>query len=326
MKTLLFLICICIVTSCTSQFALEDKIYECAKKNLETKDINPDQLILDFETYLTKNNFLKNTSPDSYLHLTDSLTQPDPFQITIPKELKNPLFLSFSVPGINNYCEKSSFDSVEIKASRIFEWQNEIGKVFQKIGETGELDQGKLTTDLIKVFKKNDFQHPIYKLYFYNLLTMYISNHEEDKGVLTKLPPWSEDEPDISKLKERNVFSVYVNAKNEILVKDRPMALKDLKKSAKEFISNPNQKSDLAESPYKAIISLKNDRGTKYQFYLEVLDELKSAYNELRNEKALELYNLPYDNLEKTQQKEIRNMIPLIISEAEPTALEEEDN
>ena len=30
----------------------------------------------------------------------------------------------------------------------------------------------------------------------------------EDKGILVKLPPWSEDEPDITKLKKRNVFSL----------------------------------------------------------------------------------------------------------------------
>ncbi|MFK8010341.1 MAG: ExbD/TolR family protein [Saprospiraceae bacterium] len=324
MKSLLFLICICIVISCHSRFELEGKLYECAKKNLASKDIDPDQLIVDFETYLIQKKFLNGTSPDNYLQLIDSLTQPIPFSISIPKELENPLFISFSVPGINNYCEKSNFDSIEIKTSRIFEWQNEVGKVFQKMRDTGELDQGKLTKDLMHVFKGNDFQHPIYKLYFYNLLTMYISNSKQDQGVLTALPPWSENEPDITKLKERNVFNVYVNSKNKILVRNKLMKLKDLKMSAKEFINNPNQKSDLAEYPYKAIISLKNDRGTSYKTYLDVFNELKAAYNELRNEKAMELHNLPYEKLEKPQQKEIRNMIPLIISEAEPTAFGEE--
>ena len=33
----------------------------------------------------------------------------------------------------------------------------------------------------------------------------------EDKGVLTVLPPWYDDEPDITKLNERNVYAVLVN-------------------------------------------------------------------------------------------------------------------
>lgn len=146
----------------------------------------------------------------------------------------------------------------------------------------------------------------------------------EDKGVLTTLPPWSDDEPDITKLNERNVYGVLVNANNELLVRGEPMKTRDLRKNAKEFIWNPEQRSDYAERPDKAIISLKNDRGTKYETYLEVLNELKGAYNELRNEEALRKHGKEFEFLEKVDQKEIRAKIPLVISEAEPTAFGEE--
>jgi biopolymer transport protein ExbD len=94
----------------------------------------------------------------------------------------------------------------------------------------------------------------------------------EDKGVLTVLPPWSDDEPDITKLNERNVYAVLVNANNDLLVRNEPMSARDLRKNAKEFISNPENRPDYAEKPEKAIISLKNDRGTKYETYIEVLN------------------------------------------------------
>ena len=146
----------------------------------------------------------------------------------------------------------------------------------------------------------------------------------EDKGVLTTLPPWSEDEPDITQLNERNVYSVLVNANNELLVRGEPMKPKDLRENAKEFIFNPEQRPDYAERPDKAIISLKNDRGTKYATYLEVLNELKGAYNELRNEEALRKHQKEFEFLEKVDQKAIRAKIPLVISEAEPTAFGDE--
>ena len=76
-----------------------------------------------------------------------------------------------------------------------------------------------------------------------------------------------------------------------------------------------------AEAPTKAIISLKNDRGTEYATYLEVYNELKAAYNELREEAAKKKYNKSFDFITPDQQSEIRNMIPLVISEAEPTDL-----
>lgn len=146
----------------------------------------------------------------------------------------------------------------------------------------------------------------------------------EDKGVLIKLPPWSEEEPDITKLKERNVYSVLVNANNDLLVREQPVRIENLRERTKEFISNPTKREDLAESPTKAIISLKNDRGTKYGTYLKVYNELKAAYNELRNELALKKFGKEYEFLSSDKRKEIRNAIPLIISEAEPTAFGEE--
>ena len=41
----------------------------------------------------------------------------------------------------------------------------------------------------------------------------------EDKGITVKLPPWSEEEPDITKLNKRNVYAVLVNAQNQLLVR-----------------------------------------------------------------------------------------------------------
>ena len=109
----------------------------------------------------------------------------------------------------------------------------------------------------------------------------------EDKGVLVKLPQWSEEPPPELKLNTRNVYSVLVNAQNQLLVRGDVMDIKDLKNNAKIFIANPQKLENMAESPKNAIISIKNDRGTKYQTYLEVYNELKSAYNELWEEAAM---------------------------------------
>ena len=146
----------------------------------------------------------------------------------------------------------------------------------------------------------------------------------EDKGVLVKLPPWSEEEPDPTKLKTRNVYAVLVNANDDLLVREQPMDIRNLRENAKEFIMNPLKRDDLAEAPTKAIISLKNDRGTKYNTYLTVYNELKGAYNELRNELALKKHGKEYEQLDSEQRKKIRNAVPLIISEAEPTSFGEE--
>ncbi len=146
----------------------------------------------------------------------------------------------------------------------------------------------------------------------------------EDKGVLVKLPPYSEEPPPEMKLNSRNVYSVLVNAQNQLLVRGTAMDINELKRNTMIFIANPDKRSDMSEDPRKAIISIKNDRGTKYKTYLEVYNELKAAYDELWEESAMAKFGKNLDDLTNAQQKEVKDAIPLVISEAEPTKFGEE--
>ena len=141
----------------------------------------------------------------------------------------------------------------------------------------------------------------------------------EDTGVLVKLPPYSEEEVEITKMNTRNVYSVLVNADDQLLVRGELAELDDLRSNAKEFIMNPQKLDNMAIEPKKAIVSLKNDRGTKYAVYLEVYNELKAAYRELRDEYAEKNFGKVYEYCSSEERAQTRAAIPLIISEAEPT-------
>ncbi|MFK8005611.1 MAG: ExbD/TolR family protein [Saprospiraceae bacterium] len=143
----------------------------------------------------------------------------------------------------------------------------------------------------------------------------------EDKGILVQLPRWSETPPEPTPLNERNVLNVLVNGENDLMIENELAQVADLRERTKLFISNPTKSKKMAEDPAKAIISLKNDRSTSYETYIGVYNELKAAYSELRDEEARRVYNKGFEMLEKAQQKEIKNKIPLIISEAEPSDL-----
>lgn len=146
----------------------------------------------------------------------------------------------------------------------------------------------------------------------------------EDKGVLVKLPPWSNEPPEIQKMNTRNVYSVLVNAENQLLVRGEPTSIEQLRENTKIFISNPQKLENMAEDPKKAIVSLRNDRGTNYETYLTVYNELKAAYNELRDELANRRHGKDFEFLTRDQRDKIRSELPLVISEAEPTNFGEE--
>ena len=141
-----------------------------------------------------------------------------------------------------------------------------------------------------------------------------------DTGIARKLPPMPEDEQleDDSQIHAKNIYVVLINANNQLLVEGELMDISQLREGAKRFINNNGLDPNLSENPEKAIISLQNDRGTEYMTYIRVQNELAAAYNEIRNDVALNKFGQRYNDLSKTQQKEIRKMYPQKISEAEP--------
>lgn len=104
-----------------------------------------------------------------------------------------------------------------------------------------------------------------------------------EKGLAILLPPKREDDDDTEiEIKERNLYVVIINSRNQLLVENKQMKIHQLKRGVLEFITNNGRNPDLSDSPGKAIVSLKTDMGTDYKTYIIVLDQIKAAYHELR--------------------------------------------
>jgi len=140
-----------------------------------------------------------------------------------------------------------------------------------------------------------------------------------DTGISRKLPVLDEEQ-EIEDMQgnDRNIYEVYVNNKDALLVEEEEIKIEKLREGAKEFLNNNGRNPRLSDSPDKAIISLQNSRGTSYEMYISVQNELTAAYNELRDEAAIIKYSLNYTELPKDKRREIRKMYPMKISEAEP--------
>lgn len=179
-----------------------------------------------------------------------------------------------------------------------------------------------------------------------------------DSGISRKLsekPPENFVPPII---KQKNILEINLNHKDEMLVEDELMDIKDLKQFTIDFLDNgggigkadefgPATKCDYcngkkaddsADHPNKAVISVKSDRSTSYGMYITVQNELLAAYTELRNVYARnhitgQYAGMSYDDLlllsgnDKENEnkalnaviKKVKNAYPQIISDAEPT-------
>ena len=153
-----------------------------------------------------------------------------------------------------------------------------------------------------------------------------------DSGILRVLPPPVDDKaPPPDPIKERNVFVVLVNAQNQLLVEGQPGSIATLREQTRNFFLNPTNDPHLSERVLRSIdnlgevmvsrgvISLQNDRGTSYETYIAVQNELAAAVNQIRNEVSREYFGTNFDQLKDEESlKAVREAVPMAISEAEP--------
>jgi biopolymer transport protein ExbD len=152
-----------------------------------------------------------------------------------------------------------------------------------------------------------------------------------DTGLERRLPQWVEEEQETEMdVNERNIFVVLVNRNNDLLVEGQWSKVSELREMTKEFLANSNNDPNLPEKepkeiPFfgevmvtKGVISLQNDRDTRYDMYISVQNELIGAINELRNELAQSKFGKIFESCTYEQQEAIKDIYPSRISEAEP--------
>ena len=144
---------------------------------------------------------------------------------------------------------------------------------------------------------------------------------DTDRGLARLLPPPPEEEnnENTDKIKERNILQVYLNKDDALMCGNDYIGVEQLREKAKEFIANVNNAENMPEKTQKNVeffgtylvndkhvISLQNDRGSSYQAYISVQNELVAAYNELRNELANEKFGADYAELSDDQQLSVK--------------------
>lgn len=173
-----------------------------------------------------------------------------------------------------------------------------------------------------------------------------------DQGLYRQLPPPQEENTEnADKINERNIFQILINRDNQLLVESELADINTLTDRTIEFITNPNDNPNLAEKVMasakledaikdnkaddvqtlkklidrcgdiaitKGVVSLQNDRSTMYETYIAVQNAIVAAYNITRDQFSKEQFGKVFDELTGDEQKLVKIVIPLNISEAEP--------
>jgi biopolymer transport protein ExbD len=141
-------------------------------------------------------------------------------------------------------------------------------------------------------------------------------------GLQVSLPPISNEPPPQTPQRERDVLKVLVNSRDQLLVEGELMDVRRLRQKTIDHLTNNGRNPTLASSSEKAIVSLKADRGTSYETYVDVYNELTAAYNIVRNDYSMENFGVPFYKLhperDKDKIEQVKKKFPKQLSEAEP--------
>ena len=168
--------------------------------------------------------------------------------------------------------------------------------------------------------------------------------------LLPPKPDPNQPPPEVTK-NDRNIFKILANSQDKLLVEDEPLTdVFELREMVKSFILNfgsPGEegvaiynslpssmkayssqvrRSDYSDDPTEAVVSFKADRGTSYELYVQVLDQVNAAYNDVYGERvglsAAEFLQLDRDDpVQDRKYQTARDGIPRAISIAEPNKI-----
>ena len=161
---------------------------------------------------------------------------------------------------------------------------------------------------------------------------MMVTTMDTETGIQRRLPPMPDENQieQAEQINKRNIMVVLINNNDRLFAGGQEMPIVMLKEKVKEFLTNPANLPNLPEKrekeiegfgPYmvsRALVSLQNTRGTSYKAYIEVQNELVKAFNEVRDEFAMQNFGKKYDLLDEDQQRIARDAVPMNLSEREP--------
>ena len=172
-----------------------------------------------------------------------------------------------------------------------------------------------LAADDVPMGVVDDVKNELRKL---ESLKIHYASASSREGVTRYMPPYPSvptakkpnyPEETFPGVKRENIFVVRINANDKIFFGDRPRQDDDdMLQAGKDFLRKRGK---------DARFSLQADRGTSYGAYQHMQSLLWRVYEEVRNEKALEVYGKHLQDLSADERSQINFMVPLSISEAE---------
>ncbi|MBK8946508.1 MAG: biopolymer transporter ExbD [Ignavibacteriae bacterium] len=150
------------------------------------------------------------------------------------------------------------------------------------------------------------------------LFFLVTTNIDVDTGIGMVLPEYvPEDERIEQPLSKDRLVAILVNENGDVLLNNEIIAIPQIKDLLKERIKS---KIDLPKNK-KLVVSIKTDRETNYNIFIQTLDQVEIAFSEVREEYATSRWGKKVMDLTEEETDELKEKVYKVVSFAEPESI-----
>lgn len=293
-KTPLLLLLIIFALSCQNNSNLN--VTDCLCQSFEDNGEELLELINSYEQYLIHENILSGKTGKDYMNFFDSQKGDKAHFVEVNNSFTDK-FTQITLPdsAYLNQCFRTKLS--DFQDQKYKKLQNKIDSLFNAKHTT----LANTTDAMLSVLTEKDFEQDYYKFITFIIIDHFYS--PRTIGILRELPPLLETQ------KSKNPLVIISIGENKVMADSIEISQNKLKLKINKYLKANKSKSS---------IIFQNRANTSYNFYLTIQELIQEELLNVRNEYSQEKFNKNYTDLDESQQKEIREIIPSCITEAEP--------
>lgn len=279
---------------------MDDQILGCIKANFELVGIDYFKIIDEVEIDLINNKIIDETTESRF----NQISQVAKIGIIEnQRTYENIKLEQLGISSIKHCVNLITYTLKDCETPDVFRLFRDMEYLNQKIQQKQDYSLFEIRKSTAKTlneyndtFAKNSRLWKIIQLeYLFRLSDL------EEINILPELAPFGSDQID-----KAGSFELHVRVDDSLLVQGKVIEYEDICKILNTTIQQ-NQ-----------LINLTSDKGTKFEFYYKVYNDLIECIEGLRNEKAEQMYGKYYDQLTTVESEIVNKIIPSKIIENKP--------
>ncbi len=150
------------------------------------------------------------------------------------------------------------------------------------------------------------------------LFFLVTTNIDVDTGIGMVLPEYVPETERIEMpISKDRLVAILVNENGDVLLNNEIIAIPQIKDLLKERIKS---KIELPKNK-KLVVSIKTDRQTNYNIFIQTLDQVELAFSEVREEYAMGRWGKKIKDLTEEEDDELKEKVYKVVSFAEPESV-----